>query len=76
MLTLENPSRTMLADALSYGYFEYHGHKFQRVQILSIGELLQGRKIDYLDLGDGRAMPKKARLELKEQEQHNLDKGI
>lgn len=73
LITLENPSKKMKADALSYGKYEYpNGKEFQRVQILTIEELLSGKKPDYLDYGTGQAMPKKAKREVKQQKQFIL----
>lgn len=72
LLTLEPPTRAMIADALSYGVFQYHGHSFNRLQILTIEDALKGKKIDYLDLGDGKAMPKNARREYSPQKQYPL----
>lgn len=66
LLTLEEPSKKMVADALSYGEYEYpNGKKFPRIQILTIKELLEGKKPLFLDYGNGSAMPKKARREEK-----------
>ena len=39
--------------------------RFQRIQILTIRELLAGAKPDYLDYGEGRAMNKQAKREVK-----------
>lgn len=73
LITLEAPSKKMKADALSYGKYEYpNGKEFQRIQILTIEELLEGKRLDYLDYGVGQAMPKKAKKEVKKQEQFTL----
>ncbi|WP_206215488.1 DNA methyltransferase [Desulfovibrio sp. ZJ209] len=73
LLTLEKPSKKMLADALSYGNYAYPGGlEFPRVQILTIAELLEGKKPAYLDFGVGSAMPKKAKKEIKKQTQYKL----
>lgn len=66
LLTLEEPSRKMRTDALAAGHYEYpNGKRFQRIQILTIRELLAGAKPDYLDYGEGRAMNKQAKREVK-----------
>ncbi|GHO67719.1 restriction endonuclease subunit M [Ktedonobacter sp. SOSP1-52] len=46
-LTLEAPTRDMLTEALSAGYYYSPGwgEKYPRLQILSISELLQGAKV-------------------------------
>ena len=43
-LSLEEPSRGMKGDAASAGFYESpNGKKFPRVQLLTIGDLLEGR---------------------------------
>ena len=70
LITLESPSKKMLADALSYGKYKYpNGKEFQRIQILTIEDLLKGKKPEYLDYREGQAMPKKAKKEKKQQVQ-------
>ena len=50
LLTLEEPSKKMRADALAAGHYEYfNGKRFQHLQILRSRELLAGAKPDYLD---------------------------
>jgi len=64
LITLEEPSRVMRAEAINYGDFEYpNGKKFPRIQILTIQDLLDGKKPQFLDYGEGKAMPKKAQKE-------------
>lgn len=73
LLTLEKPSKKMLADALSFGNHTYPGGlEFPRIQILTIAELLDGKKPEYFDFGVGQAMPKKAKKERKKQTQLKL----
>ena len=66
LLTLEPPSKKMLADAVAAGYYEYpSGRKFPRIQILTIGDLLNGgARLEYLDCSDGRAMNKQVKREI------------
>ena len=47
-ITLEIPTRDMTTEAVSAGYYESPGwhQKYQRVQILTIAELLRATKID------------------------------
>ena len=73
LLTLEKPGKKMQADALSNGNYAYPGGlEFPRVQILTIADLLGGKKPAYFDFGVGAAMPKKARQERKKQTQLKL----
>lgn len=76
LITLEDPSKKMMADALSYGDYEYpNGKKFKRIQILTIKDLLEGKQPHFLDYLEGSAMPKKAKKESKKIEQVPLPKG-
>lgn len=73
LITLKEPSRKMRADAISYGEYEYpNGKKFPRIQILTIQDLLDGKQPQFLDYLEGRAMPKKAKREVKQQPQAKL----
>lgn len=69
LLTLEPPSRKMKADALAAGEYEYeNGKKFPKIQILTIQDLLDGKKPEIIDYYEGAAMPKKARREKTEEQ--------
>ncbi len=50
-ITLEKPTRPMLSEAASQSFYEpehFPGHKFPRLQILTIEELLQGiKQVEY-----------------------------
>ena len=63
LLTLEKPSKRMLTDAIAAGKYVYPGgqKEFQRIQVLTIEELLDGRKPDYLDYQDRRSRNKQAK---------------
>lgn len=76
LITLQDPSKVMVSEALSYGDYEYpNGKKFKRIQILTIKELLEGKQPHFLDYLDGAAMPKKAKREAKKSSQATLFKG-
>jgi DNA modification methylase len=68
LLTLQQPTQPMRAEAASGGFYESeNGRFYPRVQILTIDELLKGAKIDYPVTGTGRAIrpdqPEQLRLE-------------
>ncbi len=46
-ITLEAPSKDMITEAISAGYYESPGwnQNYPRIQILTIAELLQGAKV-------------------------------
>jgi site-specific DNA-methyltransferase (adenine-specific) len=49
-ITLKNPTREMVKEAASTGFYEathYAGREYPRIQILTIGELLSGKKLLY-----------------------------
>ena len=73
LITLEEPSKKMKKDAVSYGFYTYpNGKEFPCIQILTIQELLEGKRPDFLDYGCGKAMPKKAKKEVKKIRQGSL----
>jgi site-specific DNA-methyltransferase (adenine-specific) len=47
-ITLEEPTRDMKTEAVSTGYYESPGwnQKYQRIQIMTIAELLRGARVD------------------------------
>ncbi|MCR5258428.1 MAG: hypothetical protein K6E40_09765, partial [Desulfovibrio sp.] len=61
LLTLESPSKKMEADALAAGWYEYPygGKRFRRIQILTVQDILDGRRPEYFDYGEGAAMASK-----------------
>ena len=64
LLTLDEPSKEMLADAVAEGFYTYpNGRKFPRIQILTVQDLFDGKRPDFIDYRDGAAMLKKAQEE-------------
>jgi len=50
LITLEEPTRPMLQEAITVGFYEpehFPGHQYPRVQILTIKELLEGKEAQY-----------------------------
>ncbi|MDQ6886228.1 MAG: restriction endonuclease [Gemmatimonadota bacterium] len=47
LLSFESPTQPMRREAASAGYFETPWGKHPRMQLLTVGELLDGRTIDY-----------------------------
>jgi hypothetical protein len=47
LITLENPSRSMKTEAASAGFYKSPWGNHSRLQILTIEDLLDGKKIDY-----------------------------
>ena len=47
-ITLENPTGPMEKEAVTAGFYEYPltGNKFRKIQILTVEEILQGKKFD------------------------------
>lgn len=60
LLTLNDPSKKMRADAIAEGFYEYPtGQKFPRIQILTVQDLFDGKRPQYLDYYPDRAKMKK-----------------
>ncbi|MCC7248418.1 MAG: hypothetical protein IT473_07335 [Lysobacter sp.] len=72
-VTLVPPTKPMLAEAASAGHYEspHHGD-FPKLQILTIEELLAGKKPQYPDMSYGDQTIKKAKLHVKDSEQKGL----
>lgn len=72
-VTLVPPTKPMLAEAASAGHYAspHHGD-FPKLQILTIEELLAGKKPQYPDLSYGDQTIKKAKLHVKDSEQKGL----
>lgn len=47
LISFEEPTRPMRAEAASAGFFETPWGKHPKIQLLTVGELLDGRRIDY-----------------------------
>jgi hypothetical protein len=70
-VTLAEPTKPMLVQATSAGYYEsQHMGAFPRIQILTIEDLLSGKeKPKYPDLSRGGLSFKKAKIEEKRADQ-------
>lgn len=66
-ITLKEPTKPMKTEALAKGFYEpeiYNGKRsFQRIQILTIKEILEGKQLEYPKLGIGTF--KKAKRKMK-----------
>jgi hypothetical protein len=47
LITLQNPTQPMRRESASAGFFHSSNGQFQRIQIITIRELLEGRKVNY-----------------------------
>lgn len=74
LVTLKDPTREMIAEATSLGFYEAaNGQKYPALQILTIGELLEGqKKPQYFDMSWGAETFKKAPLEKPKNQQDQL----
>jgi site-specific DNA-methyltransferase (adenine-specific) len=66
-VTLAEPTGPMKGEAVKEGFYHcpHNGAEYPKIQILTIQELLDGKKVDYLDLSGGEASWKKAARETK-----------
>ena len=64
-ITLVEPSKPMASEALKAGFYESpNGKAYQRIQILTVGDLLDGKaSADYPDLASGGITFKKGNVE-------------
>jgi len=72
-ITLKEPTKPMIKEALEAGFYEpqfFPGKHFPRVQIFTIEELLEGKKVEYWELEN--VTFKKAQRKGKSQEQKSL----
>ncbi|MCG3197641.1 MAG: hypothetical protein GHCLOJNM_02129 [bacterium] len=66
LLTMQEPTKPMKAEAASAGFYEskgvgFAGHQYPRLQILSIEDLLQGKGVEYPSFRHSNVTFKKAR---------------
>jgi hypothetical protein len=60
LLSFEEPSKKMRADAASLGFFETPWGKFPHIQLLTVAELLRGAAIQYPHMTEGNKTFKSA----------------
>jgi adenine specific DNA methylase Mod len=72
-ITLVPPTKPMIAEAASAGHYQspHHGD-FPRLQILTIDDLLDGKKAQFPDMSYGDKTIKKSKLNVKEAKQDGL----
>jgi len=72
-VTLAEPTGPMKTEAVSAGYYvNSYDEQFPKIQILTIGELLNGKKPQYRDFSMGGSSFKKAKVEEKDAKQQGL----
>jgi hypothetical protein len=47
LISFEEPTKNMRKEAASAGFFESPWGKHSKIQLLTVGELLDGKRIDY-----------------------------
>lgn len=73
-VTLAEPTKPMMVQAASAGFYQSpHMGDFPKIQILTIAELLSGKKPLYPDLSRGGLSFKKAKTEQQRAEQNKLE---
>jgi len=74
LLTLEEPTKKMKAEAASAGFYESPWGKHSRLQIITVGELLEGKEVDMPPVRQTNVTFKKApRAKKKQGEQLRID---
>ena len=46
LLTMQEPTKPMRTEAASFGFYQSHGTQYPRLQLLTIEELLAGKRVD------------------------------
>jgi site-specific DNA-methyltransferase (adenine-specific) len=73
LLTFETPSAGMRAEAASAGFYASPwGGSYPRLQLLTVGQLLEGKQIEYPHLTGGNVTHRRAPRELKVADQGEL----
>jgi DNA modification methylase len=74
LLSFETPSAGMRAEAASAGFYTSPwGSSHPRLQLLTVGQLLEGKQIDYPHLTGGNVTHRRAPRELKVADQAEID---
>lgn len=72
-VTLAEPTKPMITEALSAGYYASPKGDFQKIQILTIEDLLSGKaKPQYIDISSGTHTHLKAKVEQRKAKQNKL----
>ncbi|MCE9591722.1 MAG: site-specific DNA-methyltransferase [Planctomycetes bacterium] len=71
LLTMEEPTRPMRTEAASAGFYKSAGAQFPQLQILTVTELLQGKKIDMPAWHDRRTFKSAPKVKGKDQTPQN-----
>jgi DNA modification methylase len=66
LITMNQPSKNMRAEAASAGFYTSAWGKHPRLQILTVGELMSGKRIDYPPSAQVNKTFKKAPIKVKE----------
>jgi hypothetical protein len=74
LITLQEPTQPMRAEAASVGLYESSWGKHPKVQVVTVGELLEGKRIDTPPLHQADRTFKKAPKAVQEHE--NLALGL
>ena len=75
-ITLSEPTAPMQQEALAAGFYEpqcFPGHRYPRLQILTIAQLLAGQQAEYPRIGPPATFPKAPRRPRRQGQQSNLD---
>ncbi len=73
-VTLAEPTKPMMTEAVSVGFYELPKGQFPKIQILTIEDLLSGKsKPQYFDMSGGSLNFKKAKTEEKRADQDKLE---
>ncbi|HEX5244350.1 MAG TPA: hypothetical protein VFW23_13890, partial [Tepidisphaeraceae bacterium] len=73
LITLEEPTKPMRTEAASAGFYRAAmGAQFPKLQVITVGELLNGGRVDMPGWHESRTFKRAPKVKGKKTEQHNL----
>jgi site-specific DNA-methyltransferase (adenine-specific) len=71
-ITLKEPTKPMITEAASAGFYEpeyFPRHHYPRLQILTVKELLKGKKLEYVQMAEStfKKAERKRKIGIKDQ---------
>ncbi|MBM3235703.1 site-specific DNA-methyltransferase [Candidatus Poribacteria bacterium] len=73
LITLENPTQPMVVEAIKAGYYERWGQQYPKIQMRTIEELFQGKKIESPQTPINIGFKKAEKVENSKEMQQELD---
>lgn len=73
LITLEEPTKPMRVEAASAGFYKsFGGNQFPKLQLITVGELLNGGRVNMPGWHESRTFKRAPKAKGKKTEQHSL----